>query len=73
MFKSAGRRTFINRVMEYIIQNFDQFILIAGAGIGFFSAIATMTPNEHDNKIAAILLNIINILGANFGKAKNKK
>lgn len=40
--------------------------------IGFMSIVATMTPNKNDNKIIAVIQQIINILGANFGKSKNK-
>ena len=47
------------------------YIQVAFAVIGAFSAIATITPNETDNKIADFLLKAINILGANVGKAKN--
>jgi hypothetical protein len=30
-----------------------------------------MTPNEADNKAVDFILNIVNMLGANVGKAKN--
>jgi hypothetical protein len=39
--------------------------------IGVFAVVATMTPNENDNKVADWLLKVINIFGANLGKAKN--
>lgn len=47
------------------------YITIAFAAVGLFSAIATVTPNTTDNKIAQVLLDLINLLGANVGKAKN--
>lgn len=50
---------------------FDYF-QIALAIVGAFASIATITPNETDNKIADFLLKAINILGANVGKAQNK-
>ena len=39
--------------------------------VGIFSIIATATPNETDNKYFNYVLNAINWLGGNFGKAKN--
>lgn len=40
--------------------------------VGVFSLIATRTPNTVDNKIAQVMMEIINFLGANLGKAKNE-
>ena len=39
--------------------------------VGVASLIATMTPNEADNKAVDFVLNIVNMLGANVGKASN--
>ena len=39
--------------------------------VGVASLIATMTPNESDNKAVDFVLNIVNMLGANVGKASN--
>lgn len=39
--------------------------------VGAFAAIATLTPNKTDDRIVQWLLDIVNFLGANFGKAKN--
>jgi hypothetical protein len=39
--------------------------------VGVFAVVATMTPNENDNKVANWLLKVINFFGANLGKAKN--
>lgn len=39
--------------------------------VGVFSLIATATPNKTDDRIVQVLLDIVNFLGANFGKAKN--
>jgi hypothetical protein len=54
------------------MENIVKYIPVALAVVGAFSAIATLTPNKTDNKIAQILLNIINALGANFGNSTNK-
>ena len=39
--------------------------------VGAFSLIATLTPNKVDDRIAQVLMDIVNFLGANIGKAKN--
>ena len=39
--------------------------------IGSFAILAAMTSNTADNTIVNIALKLINLLGANFGKAKN--
>ena len=54
------------------MDNLDKYVEIALLVIGVFAAIATITPNESDNKIAQFLLNIINKLGLNVGNAKNQ-
>ena len=41
------------------------------AVIGAFALIASKTPNKVDDKIGQVLMDIVNFLGANFGKAKN--
>ena len=40
--------------------------------VGLFSLVATLTPNDADNKIAQFLLDLINTLGANVGNARNQ-
>ena len=40
--------------------------------IGILSFITTMTPNKSDDVILQKILDILNILGMNIGKAKNK-
>jgi len=39
--------------------------------VGLFALVASATPNESDNKVAAWLLKVINVLGANFNRASN--
>jgi len=35
------------------------------------AGIAAITPTKSDDKIIGIILNIVNVIGLNFGKAKN--
>lgn len=41
------------------------------AVVGAFALIAVRTPNKTDDRIIQVILDVINFLGANFGKAKN--
>ena len=54
------------------MDNIEKFLEIAAMVIGTFAAIAAITPNESDNKIAQFLLSLVNKLGFNFGNAKNE-
>ena len=40
--------------------------------VGAFAAVATITPNKTDDKIVQFLLDLVNFLGGNLGKAKNE-
>ena len=50
----------INAILEIVVQI-----------VGVASLVATLTPNEADNKAVDFVLNIVNMLGANGGKASN--
>jgi len=50
-----------------IISNLDVIL----STVGVFALVATKTPNKVDNKIAQVLMDLINFLGANVDKAKN--
>ena len=41
--------------------------------VGGFAVLASLTPNKSDDRIVQIILDIVNFLGANIGKAKNDK
>jgi len=58
--------------MESIIAKITEYLPIIASVIGTFSVVATMTPNTVDNKIAQFLMDLVNFLGGNVGKASNK-
>ena len=58
--------------MEWLLSNATVVYDIVVQIVGVAAGIATLTPNENHNKIIASILNVINLLGANFGKAANK-
>ena len=47
------------------------YLPIVTSLVGSFALIATLTPNKTDDKIIQMILDVVNFLGANFGKAKN--
>ena len=54
------------------MENFEKYIELALMVIGLFAAIATITPNEADNKIVQAIYTIINKLGLNVGRSRNE-
>ena len=60
-------------IMSIITNNYVEIISAAASIIGGFAIIASMTPNKSDDRIVQMLLDIVNFLGANFGKASNNK
>ena len=57
----------IQGVWGWFTSNLTQVVQIIGA----FAIIATMTPNKADDKIVQFILDAVNFLGGNLGKAKN--
>ena len=58
--------------MEFFTSaNISAILEIVVQIVGVASLVATMTPNEADNKAVDFVLNIVNMLGANVGKASN--
>ena len=59
--------------MDFTPESIGTILKIAIGGVGVFALIATLTPNTSDNKWAQKLLDILNVLGANFGGASNNE
>jgi len=58
-------------IINVLVNNWQQVLTAIVSVVGVFSLIATVTPNKTDDKIGQFVLDAINFLGANFGKAKN--
>ena len=54
-----------------IINNMVEALPALAAIVGGFALLATLTPNKSDDKIVQTILDVVNFLGANLGKAKN--
>lgn len=71
-------------VQEEVVSVFQQLVsFVAASGLLSLGSVlviaayaltlvSTITPNEADNRAADILWKIVNVIGLNFGKAKNK-
>lgn len=59
--------TIFQTISDFVVQ----WLPIAVSVVGSFALIATQTPNKTDDKIIQSILDVINFLGGNFGKAKN--
>jgi hypothetical protein len=58
--------------MEYLTpENVTIAVVVLSAIRGAGATIAIHTPNKHDDKFFAGLAKFINIVGGNYGKAKN--
>ena len=57
--------------IQAIVDGLSKYLPVALQVVGLFSLIATLTPNSVDNKIAQVLMDLVNFLGANLGKSKN--
>ena len=58
-------------MVEWIMANISNVVQMIVQIVGAFAIIAAWTPNTADNKIAAMLLEGVNFLGANLNKARN--
>tara|TARA_Y100001937_G_scaffold127927_1_gene201678 strand:+ start:588 stop:767 length:180 start_codon:yes stop_codon:yes gene_type:complete len=59
-------------MIEYITNNAEELLQIAASVIAVASLIATLTPNESDNKWVQRISGVISWLALNIGKAKSK-
>ena len=61
----------MSEMVSYVMENYMQMLSAVGGIVGGFAVIASMTPNKSDDRIVQKILDVVNFLGANFGKAKN--
>lgn len=57
----------ITTAISFVTNNIGTILQVVGA----FAALAMLTPNKADDKFVAGVLKVINVLGANVGKAAN--
>ena len=59
-------------MIQYFNENSEQILQIAASVIALASLVATMTPNESDNKWVNRASKVVSWLALNVGKAKSK-
>lgn len=59
-------------MIQYIVENKEELLQIVASVVAVASLIATLTPNESDNKIVRRISIVISWLALNVGKAKSK-
>tara|TARA_R110002020_G_C15957900_1_gene746301 strand:+ start:217 stop:408 length:192 start_codon:yes stop_codon:yes gene_type:complete len=61
----------MSEMVSYVMENYVQMLSAVGGIVGGFAVVASLTPNKSDDRIVQMILDMVNFLGANFGKAKN--
>ena len=59
-------------MIQYITENKEELLQSVASVIAVASLIATMTPNESDNKWVNRISSVVSWLALNVGKAKSK-
>jgi hypothetical protein len=54
-----------------IIASMPEWLTAITALVTACAGVAALTPTKSDDKIIGMVLNVINVVGLNFGKAKN--
>ena len=63
----------MSEVISFVSGNYVAILSSVGSIVGGFAVLASLTPNKSDDRIVQVILDFVNFLGANFGKAKNDK
>ena len=57
--------------IAYLVSHWQEVLAIVTSVVGTFALVATMTPNKSDDRVVQVIMDVVNFLGANWGKAKN--
>ncbi len=63
----------MSELVSFVASNYVSILSSIASIVGGFAVLASLTPNKSDDRIVQIILDIVNFVGANFGKAKNDK
>ena len=63
----------MSELVSFVMDNYVSILSAVASIVGGFAVIASLTPNKSDDRIVQMILDVVNFLGANFGKAKNNK
>ena len=57
--------------VAYLVSHWQEVLALVTSVVGTFALLATMTPNKSDDRVVQMVLDVVNFVGANWGKAKN--
>lgn len=63
----------VSEVTVYVMENWESISAAVLAVIGAAAAVAALTPTPKDDSFLAVLRKFVDIVGMNFGNAKNAK
>ncbi len=63
----------MSELVSFVMDNYVSILSAVASIVGGFAILASLTPNKSDDRIVQMILDVVNFLGANFGKAKNDK
>lgn len=59
------------KYINYVLNNWDSISVTMLAIMGAAAAIAALTPTPKDDGVVAFLRKVIDLIGQNYGSAKN--
>ena len=63
----------MSELVSFVMDNYVSILSAVASIVGGFAVLASLKPNKSDDRIVQMILDVVNFLGANFGKAKNDK
>ena len=63
----------MSEIVGLLTGNYVEILSAVASIVGGFAILASFTPNKSDDRIVQMILDVVNFLGANIGKAKNDK
>ena len=63
----------MSELVGLLTGNYVEILSAVASIVGGFAILASLTPNKSDDRMVQMILDVVNFLGANIGKAKNDK
>jgi hypothetical protein len=62
----------MGNLVDFVTMNWQDILTFVTQVVGAFAILAAWTPNQADNRVAQMLADAVNFMGANVNKAANK-
>ena len=59
----------MSELVGLLTGNYVEILSAVASIVGGFAILASLTPNKSDDRIVQMILDVVNFLGANIGKA----